>query len=94
MEFDRKVSISFFEKKINTKTERNVPGDYYGDSLYFCFWIILFTSFTSGVSLRELKTKCRNLILFWRSKRTVGPQILKLTDLKVGQAAAVAPTIR
>ncbi len=45
---------------------RNVAGDYYSDSLYFCFWVILFTPFVSAVSLPELKTKCRNLILFWR----------------------------
>jgi hypothetical protein len=46
------------------------------------------------VPLPELKTKCRNLILFWRRRRAVGPQILKLTHLKVGQAAAVLSTIR
>jgi hypothetical protein len=46
------------------------------------------------VPLPELKTKCRNLILFWRSKLTVGPQILMMTRLKVVQAAAVLSTIQ
>ncbi|CAF1684754.1 unnamed protein product [Adineta ricciae] len=52
---------------------RTVARDYYSDAIFFVQWVIFFTPFACAISLPELSTKCRNAILFWQRRHTVGP---------------------
>ncbi|CAF1519290.1 unnamed protein product [Adineta ricciae] len=52
---------------------RTVAPDYYSDAIFFVHWVIFFTPFACVMSLPELSTKCRNAILFWHRRHTVGP---------------------
>ena len=70
----------------------SVAADYYNDSIFFSYWIILFTPFTTVLSLPELQTKCRNFFLFWRRQRVVNPQVVILTRQTTDQRVTVAPT--
>jgi hypothetical protein len=71
-----------------------VGGNYYGDALFFNYWVILFTPFASVMSLPELRTKCRNVILFWRRRRVVAPETLMVARSRAGQTPAAVITIR
>ena len=46
------------------------------------------------MSLPDLRTKCRNVVIFWRRRRVVGPTILMRARSGVGQTGAVVPNIR
>jgi hypothetical protein len=72
----------------------NIAADYFGDSLLFTIWVILFTPFACALSLPDLGTKCRNVILFWQRSGAVGPTVLMRTHSKNGQTGAVVPTTR
>jgi hypothetical protein len=71
-----------------------VGNNYYGDALFFNYWVILFTPFASVMSLPELRTKCRNVILFWRRRRVVAPETLMVARSRAGQTPAAVITIR
>ncbi|CAF0775568.1 unnamed protein product [Adineta steineri] len=72
---------------------RTVGGDYFDDSLVFSFYIILLTPFAGAMSLPELRTKRRNILLFWRKRRVVDPmQPAAVTRAKVGRPVGQATT--
>jgi hypothetical protein len=73
---------------------QSIANSYYSDALFFNYWVVLFTPFASTMSLSKLGTKCRNLFLFCRRKRAVGPEILTTTRPKLGQTFATVPIIR
>jgi len=73
---------------------RTVATSYYSDSIFFNYWVILFTPFASAVSLPELGKKCRKCFLFWQRRRAVAPESLTMTRIKIVQLAAVSPIIR
>ncbi|CAF0896938.1 unnamed protein product [Adineta steineri] len=64
---------------------RTVAADYFLNSIFLCFWIILFTPFAIVPSLPQWRTKCTKLFLFWRAKRRVNPEIPLPTRLKAGR---------
>ncbi|CAF0952949.1 unnamed protein product [Adineta steineri] len=64
---------------------RTVAADYFLNSIFLCFWIILFTLFAIVPSLPQWRTKCTKLFLFWRAKRRVNPEIPLPTRLKAGR---------
>jgi hypothetical protein len=68
----------------------SVGIEYYGDGLYFTYWIILLTPFVSVVSLPEWKTKCRNLFFFCQKRNAVGVETLTVVRSKIGQTPAAA----
>ena len=70
----------------------SVGADYYSDSFFFSYWVILFTPFASIISLPDLKMKCTNVVLFWRKRRAVGPTVLTISRRNLGQTPAVART--
>ncbi|CAF1149362.1 unnamed protein product [Adineta ricciae] len=61
---------------------RSIAIGYYSDSMFFAYWIVLFTPFATVVSLPDLQTKCKNAILFWRRRRIVFPEIMTITRLR------------
>ncbi len=67
---------------------------YFFDSLFFSYWVILFASFASTVSLPAMTRKYRNLIWFWQRRCAVDPQILPLTRSKGDQTPAGVRAIR
>lgn len=71
---------------------RTVAADYYSDSLFFMYWIILFTPFVSTFSLPDLKMKCRDVWLFWRKKRPIDLEILALTQSKTSSKPIIIRT--
>jgi hypothetical protein len=74
---------------------RTIGTDYYSESVFFRFWIILFTPFVCAVSLPELRAKCLNTMLFWQRRPAVVPQLMATTRARVGQpTAAVMPTMQ
>ncbi len=68
--------------------------NYYGDGLYFTYWIILLTSLASVVSLPDSKSKCRNLFFFWRKRHAIGSETLTMIRSKIGRTPAAALTAR
>ncbi|CAF1659211.1 unnamed protein product [Adineta ricciae] len=48
-----------------------VGNDYYSDSLFFTYWVVLFTPFASVISLPDLKGRVRKIIFFWRPRNAV-----------------------
>ncbi|CAF1266595.1 unnamed protein product [Adineta ricciae] len=44
---------------------------YYGDGLFFTYWVVLFTPFASAISLPDLKGRVRKIIFFWRPRNAV-----------------------
>ena len=74
---------------------RTIGTDYYAESVFFRFWIILFTPFVCAVSLPELRAKCLNTILFWQRRRAVAPHLMTTTGTRGGQpTVAIMPTIQ
>ena len=69
----------------------DIAADYYSDMLDLSLWVILFTPFATATSLPDLKTKCRNLITFWRRRRLVRPTVNTITRQKTGISARNAP---
>ncbi|CAF0748620.1 unnamed protein product [Adineta ricciae] len=57
-----------------------VAAEYYSDSLYMTFWIVLLIPFACAISMANLRIKCSNMISFWRPQRTVAPQTIALND--------------
>ncbi|CAF1406972.1 unnamed protein product [Adineta ricciae] len=51
-----------------------IGADYYNNSMFFTYWIILFTPFTIVVSLPELQMNFRRLMLFWRHRNSITPK--------------------
>jgi hypothetical protein len=64
--------------------------NYFFESLFFMYWIILLTPFACVVSLPDLKIKCRNL-LFWRRRNVVQPVSNETAHRNFGQTVAVVP---
>lgn len=73
---------------------RTVAADYYTDSLFFNYWVVLFTPFVSIFSLPDLGTKCRNLFLFWRRKRTIHPVGVTAAHRKGDPTVAVVAAVQ
>ncbi|CAF1251024.1 unnamed protein product [Adineta steineri] len=70
---------------------RTIGSDYFNDSLFFSFYIVLLTPFACAMSLPELRTKCRNLTLFWRRIHAVDPmQTVTVARIKVGRMGGQA----
>jgi len=72
---------------------RTVASSYYSDTLYFTYWIVLLMPFASALSLPELGTKCRNIVLFWQRRNIVVPQMLPMVPLKIHRIPAIIPAI-
>ncbi|CAF0757151.1 unnamed protein product [Adineta ricciae] len=50
-----------------------VAAEYYSDSLYMTFWIVLLIPFACALSLPDLGTRCKRMVFFWRPERTIVP---------------------
>jgi len=72
---------------------RTVAASYYSDSIFFNYWVILFTPFASLVSLPDLGTKCRNLFCFWRKRRAVQPAT-EMTRRNINQTVTALPVVQ
>jgi hypothetical protein len=71
----------------------SVAADYYSDSSYFRYWIILFTPFIYVVSLPELRTKHRKIIIYWRKRRLVRPAIIETPACDIGHPLRVVTIV-
>ncbi|CAF1222649.1 unnamed protein product [Adineta steineri] len=72
---------------------RTIGVDYFNDSLFFSFYIMLLTPFACAMSLPELRTKCRNVMLFWRRRHPVGPlRMATMIRIKVDRMGGQATT--
>ena len=69
---------------------KDIASDYYSVGVFTNYWVIMFTPLVSAVSLPELRSKCRNIILFWRKRRVVGPDVLPITARRAGGTRTVA----
>ena len=70
----------------------NVLADYYSLMLFLSYIGIFLIPFAGATSLSDLKTKCKNLVLFWRPpQRAVAPEIIMINRVATRQKAAVAP---
>jgi hypothetical protein len=61
----------------------DVGANYYGDALTFTYWVILFNPLASVVSLPGLKTKCKNVVFFWRARQAIRPEIMEMTPRSI-----------
>jgi hypothetical protein len=73
---------------------RTVASEYYSNTVFFMYWVILFTPFISIMSLPDLKVKYRNLFLFCRRRRAVQPEMMEMTRRNAGQTVAVVPVVQ
>ncbi|CAF1216738.1 unnamed protein product [Adineta ricciae] len=72
---------------------RTVGADFFSNSLFFSFYIVLLTPFACAASLPGLRTKCRDALLFWRRGHTIGPvQVVAATPANVQRANGNATT--
>ena len=72
---------------------RNTAREYYGDALVLSYWVILFTPFVSVLSMSELRTKLRKIVLFWRVRRDINPAMFSTTGRNVGRGTSVAVVV-
>ncbi len=70
----------------------NVLADLYSLLIFSAYIGILLIPFAAAASLSELKTKCKNLLLFWRRpQQAVAPEIMMVTRVVPRRKAKVAP---
>jgi hypothetical protein len=73
---------------------RTVAADYYSDGVFLSYWTMLLTPFASAVSLPDLKTKCRNVFLFWRRRNAVQPVMIEMARRNVDRTVAIVPVVQ
>ena len=66
---------------------RTILSDWYGDGLFFTYWLIMITPFVTVLSLPDKKTKCRKLFWFCQRNNVVVPTFLARSRSKARQAA-------
>ncbi|CAF3932719.1 unnamed protein product [Adineta steineri] len=70
---------------------RSIGGSYYSDSFFLIYYVTLLTPFVTVMSLPDLQTKCRNVILFWQRRRVVPPEMIIMKRRNALQTDALAP---
>ncbi|CAF3622090.1 unnamed protein product, partial [Adineta steineri] len=61
------------------------------DAPFFLYSFTLLTPFVTVMSLPDLQTKCRNVILFWQRRRLVPPEMIIMKRRNALQTDALAP---
>ncbi|CAF1488910.1 unnamed protein product [Adineta ricciae] len=68
----------------------DIGYEYFQNSLFFFYWVILFTPFMSILSLPDLKNKFHKFFFFWKNINQIYPEILTMTRLRRGQTTIIA----
>ncbi len=69
-----------------TGLSQSVAADYYSDSIYFRYWIMLFIPFVYVTPLAELRRKHRKIVVFWKRRRAVEPVRIDIAQKNVSES--------
>jgi hypothetical protein len=72
---------------------KSIAYDYYVDMLFFAYYTTLFTPFVTVVSLPDMRTKCRNVILFWQRKHPIQPEMIPMACRNVCNIPTLPPAV-
>jgi hypothetical protein len=65
---------------------RNIAADYYSDSIYFRYWIMLFIPFVCVTPLSELRRQQRKVVVFWKRRHAVEPVMIDIASKKISES--------
>ncbi len=69
-----------------TGLSRSIAADYYSDSIYFRYWIMLFIPFVYVNPLSELRRQQRKIVVFWERRCAVEPVMIGIASKNVSES--------
>jgi hypothetical protein len=71
----------------------SIGADYYSDSSFFFYWIIIFTPFVSLASLPEVRVKLRRTFPFLHQSNAVRPHLMATTSIRALRTVKILPNV-
>ena len=68
---------------------RSIAADYYSDSIYFRYWIMLFIPFAYVTPLSELRRQKHKVVVFWKRRHVVEPVMIDIASQKISESGGV-----